>query len=121
MVRLTRRKSPGLRVVQADVTAMPFADGEFTAVSCLVAFFFFPDPVAALRELGRVLDPARGRLAVMTTAPEARGTVAAPEPFASRGHFYTDEELHDVARAAGLRDVRIPWREPWAQLLVAQP
>lgn len=121
MVRLTRRKSPGLRVVEADVAHMPFAEGEFTAVSCLVAFFFFPDPVAALREMGRVLDPALGRLAVMTTAPEARGTPAAPEPFASRGCFHTDEELVELGRAAGLRDVRIAWREPWAQLLAARP
>lgn len=121
MVRLTRRKSPGLRVVRADVTAMPFADGEFTALSCLVAFFFFPDPVAALREMRRVLDPERGRIAVMTTAPEARGTPAAPEPFVSRGHFHTDEELVDLAGAAGLRSARVAWREPWAQLLVAQP
>jgi SAM-dependent methyltransferase len=121
MVRLTRRKSPGLRVVRADVAAMPFADGEFTAVSCLVAFFFFPDPVAALREMRRVLDQERGRLAVLTTAPEARGTPAAPEPFASRGGFRSDDELVALAEAAGLREPRIAYREPWAQLLVAQP
>jgi ubiquinone/menaquinone biosynthesis C-methylase UbiE len=121
MVRLTRRKSPELRVVRADVTAMPFAGGAFTAVSCLVAFFFFADPVAALREMRRVLDPGQGRIAVMTTAPEARGTPASPEPFASRGHFHTDDELLELARAAGLRETRIAWREPWAQLLVAQP
>lgn len=100
---------------------MPFADGEFSAVSCLVAFFFFQEPVAALREMGRVLDPQRGRMAVMTTAPEARGTPAAPEPFASRGRFYTDEQLVLLARQAGLREPRLAHREPWAQLLLAQP
>jgi len=121
MVRLTRRKSPGVRAVRADAAAMPFADGEFTAVSCLVAFFFFADPVAALREMGRVLDPERGRLAVMTTAPEAKGTPAAPYPLAARGRFHTDEELVELARAAGLRQFAIAWREPWAQLLVARP
>ena len=120
MVRLTRGKSPGLRVAEADAAAMPFADGEFTAVSCLVAFFFFPDPVAALREMRRVLDPDRGRIAVMTTAPEARGTDAAPYPLATRGHFHADRELVELARAAGLRDARIAWREPWAQLLAAR-
>ena len=120
MVRVARAKSPGLRVVQADVTAMPFPDGEFTAVSCLVAFFFFPDPVAALREVRRVLDPERGRLAVMTTAPEAKGTPAAPYPLSTRGRFHTDDELVALAREAGLREPRIAYREPWAQLLVAR-
>lgn len=121
MVRLTAAKTPGLRVVQADATATPFADGEFTAVSCLVAFFFFADPVSALREMARLLDPARGRLAVMTTAPEARGTAAAPYPLATRGHFHSDSDLLALARQAGLSEARIAYREPWAQLLSARP
>jgi SAM-dependent methyltransferase len=100
---------------------MPFADGEFTAVSCLVAFFFFPQPVAALREMRRVLDPERGRVAVTTTAPEAKGTPAAPYPLASRGHFHTDDELVGFAREAGFTDARVAHRDRWSQLLVTQP
>jgi SAM-dependent methyltransferase len=120
MVRLAREKT-GASIELAEVEAMPFADGEFTAVSCLVAFFFFADPAAALNEMRRVVDPERGRVAVMTTAPEARGTDAAPYPLATRGHFYTDDELVSLAREAGFSDARLGHREPWAQLLVAQP
>jgi ubiquinone/menaquinone biosynthesis C-methylase UbiE len=120
MVRLAREKT-GARIELAEVEAMPFADGEFTAVSCLVAFFFFGDLLAALREMRRVLDPERGRLAVMTTAPEAKRTVAAPYPLATRGHFHSDDELVAFAREAGCREARIADREPWAQLLFAQP
>ena len=120
MVHLAREKT-GARIEYGRAEALPFADGEFTAVSCLVAFFFFPDPVAALREMGRVLDSDRGRLALMTTAPEAKGTPAAPYPLATRGHFHTDEELVAFAREAGLRAARIAHREPLGQLLVAQP
>lgn len=120
MVRVARAKT-GVRIERARADAMPFADGEFTAVSCLVAFFFFADPVAALREMRRVLDPERGRIAVMTTAPEAKGTEAAPYPLAAQGHFHTDHELVALAVEAGLREARIAHREPWAQLLVAQP
>jgi ubiquinone/menaquinone biosynthesis C-methylase UbiE len=120
MVRLAREKT-GAPIDLAEVEAMPFGDAEFTAVSCLVAFFFFADPVAALREIRRLLDPERGRLAVMTTAPEAKGTEAAPYPLATRGHFYSDDELVSLAREAGFGQARIAHREPWAQLLVAQP
>jgi len=120
MVRLARAKT-GARVELAEATAMPFAAGEFTAVSCLVAFFFFADPVAALREMLRVLDPERGRVAVMTTAPEAKGTRAAPYPLASRGHFHTDDELVAFASEAGFRGARMAHRDEWSQLLVAQP
>jgi ubiquinone/menaquinone biosynthesis C-methylase UbiE len=120
MVRLARAKT-GARIELAGVTAMPFADGEFTAVSCLVAFFFFAEPVRALREMRRVLDPEQGRIAVMTTAPEAKGTPAAPYPLASRGHFHTDDELIALAREAGFGEARIAHRDEWSQLLVAQP
>lgn len=54
-----------------------------------------------LRECGRVLEP-RGRLALYTTAPELRGTPAAPEPLASRGHLYSDQQLLELAHGAGL-------------------
>ena len=39
----------------------------------------------------------------------------------TRGHFHTDDELVSFAREAGCREARIAQREPWDQLLVAQP
>src|SRR5207237_5122257 len=110
-----------VRVVQGSADDLPFGDGEFTALSSLIAFFFFADPVAALREFRRVLSPDRGRMAIYTTAPELKGTPAAPYPLATRGHFYTDEELLAFAREAGFRDSRLAHRDDWSQLLVAQP
>jgi SAM-dependent methyltransferase len=122
MVRLARRTlGDAAPITQGKAEAMPFADGSFTAVSCLVAFFFFPDPVAALREMRRVLEPSRGRVAIMTTAPEAKGTPAAPYPLATRGRFYADDELVRLPLEAGFSSARIAHREPWAQLLVAHP
>ena len=61
-------------------------------------------PIRALQESRRVVAPG-GRLAIYTIAPELRGTPAAPEPIASRGHFYTDGELRDLARRAGFGEV----------------
>jgi len=115
MVRLA-----GPDAVLADAAQLPFDDGAFTAATSIVAFFFFPDPVAALREMRRVLEPGVGRIAVFTTAPEAKGSPAAPYPLATRGRFYDDETLVALAREAGLRDARLAFREPWAQLLTAR-
>jgi ubiquinone/menaquinone biosynthesis C-methylase UbiE len=106
--------------VLGSADALPFRDGEFTAVSSLVAFFFFADPVRALREMRRVLDREQGRVAIYTTAPEAKGSPAAPYPLATRGHFYTDEELVALARSAGFAEARLVGREEWAQLLFAR-
>lgn len=48
-----------------------------------------------------------GRLAIYTKGPELGGTPAAPEPVASLGHFYADEELAELVRRAQLRDVKV--------------
>jgi SAM-dependent methyltransferase len=109
------------RIVQGSADRLPFGDGEFTALSSIVAFFFFPDAGAALREFHRVLDPAHGRIAVYTTAPEMKGTPAAPYPLATRGHFYEDAELDAHAREAGFREVDVRRPDEGAQLLIARP
>ena len=116
MVRLA-----GAGAVLGEAEQLPFPDGAFTAVSSVVAFFFFPDPLRVLAEMRRVLDPERGRLVIFTTAPEAKGTEAAPYPLATRGHFWSDEELAALPREAGLSRSRVARPDPWAQLLVAQP
>jgi len=119
MVELARATA-AVPVVQAPAEALPFEDGEFTAVSCIVAFFFFPDPVRVLREMKRVLDPEEGRAAIFTTPPEAKGTPAAPYPLATRGRFYGDAELERLPLDAGFGEARVTRTAIGAQLLVAR-
>jgi len=104
-----------------DAQALPFESGYFTAVSSIQAFIFLPDPARALAEMRRVLDPERGRAAIWTTAPEGKGTPASPYPLATRGRYYTDDELVDLARRAGFAEAHLAARDEWAQLLAAQP
>ena len=117
MVELARRRAPGARVVLGRAESVPFADDEFAAVAMSAVFFFLDDPEGVLRECRRVLRPG-GRLAVYTTGPELRGTPAAPEPIASLGHFYPDEELAQLAVRAGLTEVAVR-NEDGGQLLTA--
>ncbi len=121
MVRLARSTIAGrAQIVQGDAAQLPFGVGEFTAISSIVAFFFFPDPVGALREFRRVLDRESGRIAVYTTAPEMKGTPAAPYPLATRGHFYEDTELESSQRDAGFASSSVTRPDEGAQLLVAR-
>lgn len=118
MVELARERAPGAEVLLASAENLPFADETFTAIAMSIVFFFLADPVGVLRECGRVLCLG-GRIAVFTTGPELRGTPAAPEPLASRGHFYGDQELARLGRAAGLTEVAVD-NHRGGQLLVAR-
>jgi SAM-dependent methyltransferase len=118
MVALARERAPGAEVVLGSANALPFPDHAFTAVSMSVVFFFLDDPVGALRECRRVLASS-GRLAVYTTAPELRGTGAAPEPVANLGHFYDADQLVSLAEQAGFQDVAVT-SEGGGQLLTAR-
>jgi hypothetical protein len=69
---------------------------------------------------GDVLAPELGRIAVYTTAPEMKGTPAAPYPRATRGHFYEDEELQTFPREAGFAESRVTRPGEGAQLLSAR-
>jgi ubiquinone/menaquinone biosynthesis C-methylase UbiE len=123
MVRLARKTNGDrARIVLGSAEDLPFEDAGFTAISCLVAFLFFPEPVTALREFRRVLERERGRIAVYTTAPELKGTPAAPYPLATRAHFYEDDQLAALAGEAGFAEVAVLRPDSGgAQLLVARP
>jgi len=118
MVELARDRAPWAGMVQAKAEALPFADQTFTALAMSIVFFFFADPIGALCRCQRVLRPG-GRLAIYTTGPELRGTQAAPEPLASHGHFYADQELTDLVRRAGLVEARVS-NDRGGQLLTAR-
>lgn len=60
--RLADRIASGTaEVVRGDATTLPWEDGTFSAVTCLDAFAFFPDPDRLLAEVLRVLRPG-GRM-----------------------------------------------------------
>lgn len=118
MVRLAWERAPGSTVWLAGADRLPFPNVSFTAVSMSVVFFFLDTPVAVLREARRVLAVG-GRIAVYTAAPELQGTPAAPEPVASHGNFYRDEQLLDLAREAELTNPQVI-NDGGGQLLTAR-
>jgi SAM-dependent methyltransferase len=105
-----------LEVFEASAERLPFPDGAFTCAAMTGVLGFLPDPVAALAEIRRVLSEG-GRLVVLGSDPEMRGTPAAPEPMASRLRFYDDDELGQLGREAGFTTARVVRRdlEPFAR------
>jgi SAM-dependent methyltransferase len=122
MVRLAREVNHDavaegrLEVWQASADNLPFSDSIFTCAAMTGVLGFLPDPVAALRELWRVLVEG-GRLVVLGSDPALRGTPAAPEPMASHLRFYEDDELQQLAEKAGFAKAIVVRRdlEPFAK------
>jgi SAM-dependent methyltransferase len=95
-----------LEIRQASAEQLPFPDGMFTCAAMTGVLGFLPDPVAALREIRRVLGPG-GRFVGLGTDPELRGTPAAPEPMASRLRFYNSDDLERLGHEAGFDSVTV--------------
>ena len=122
MVRLARRENADavaggrLQVVESRAESLPFGDETFTCAAMTGVLGFLSDPVRALAEMRRVLAPA-GRVVILGSDPELKGTAGAPEPMASRLRFYDDEELARLGREAGFDEVRVVRRnlEPFAR------
>jgi ubiquinone/menaquinone biosynthesis C-methylase UbiE len=68
MLRVARRcaEQEGATAIEwyhSDISSMPFSSGEFDTILCQQGLQFFPDKVAALQEMKRVLAP-QGTLAL---------------------------------------------------------
>ncbi len=95
-----------LKIVTSEADSLPFPDGTFTCAVMTGVLGFLPDALQTFKEISRVLGN-RGRFVAFASSKSLRGTPAAPEPMASRLHFYEDSELEDLARQAGLVRARV--------------
>jgi len=66
---IRQRPSGAAPAVQAAAQSLPFADGAFEAGLAVLTVHHWPDPLAGLRELRRVV---RGRIVILTFDPAAR-------------------------------------------------
>jgi ubiquinone/menaquinone biosynthesis C-methylase UbiE len=101
---------------QGSADALPLQDNErFDLVTCQQGLQFFPDRLAAAREMHRVVAP-NGRLAVSTWRPDEEIPVIRElrrvaeqhvGPIADRRHSFGDPAaVEELLRTADFRDVR---------------
>ena len=97
-------------VVVADAARLPWPDGSFTAVTCMDAFPFFPDPQAVLAEFFRVLRPG-GRAVVSFAAQRLPEGVESRQARGVAGTYTAISEAtarHRV-ESAGFDPVIVSW------------
>ncbi|MFC6013623.1 class I SAM-dependent methyltransferase [Nocardia lasii] len=97
---------PRVGYVRGDARTLPFADGTFDAVCCFGALYLIPDPLAAAREMIRVLRPG-GRIAISTSFREDNlfGTVSTAAAGLSGLRLFDRDTFPDLFAAAGLIDI----------------
>ena len=95
-----------LKILEASAEQLPFPKEEFTCATMTGVLGFLSNPVVALAEIYRVLKKD-SKFIALGSDPKMRGTPAAPEPIASRLHFYNDDELTTIAKKAGFANPRV--------------
>jgi ubiquinone/menaquinone biosynthesis C-methylase UbiE len=115
MLSVARRVSPAIEWREGDAAAIPLREGEqFDVVVCQQGFQFFPDRLAALRQMHGALAPG-GRVAVSTWRPDEefpflrelrRVAERHVGPISDRRHSLGDHELlESLLREAGFQEV----------------
>jgi SAM-dependent methyltransferase len=120
MLTVAARLNPELRWQQGSGQSLPFPDQSFDAVVSQFGLMFFPDQVAGLREMMRVLAPG-GRLAVavwgsLAVTPAYAAEVALVERLAGsaaadglRAPFMLGDpqRMVELCKAAGVKGARV--------------
>ncbi len=95
------------RIEKADVERMPFLDKEFDLVTAIETMYFWPDPLAAVCEIRRVLRSG-GRFVVMAEACNHDTWADDREKFSTPFVVYTADEIADFMKKAGFNEI---WSE----------
>jgi SAM-dependent methyltransferase len=113
-VAAARRRFPVVDVRQGEAESLPFADGAFDAALAQLVVHFMTDPVAGLREMGRVVRPGGVVAACVWDLADGHGPfadfwAAAGGLDPERGHDVRPGgrrgELEELCAAAGLGHV----------------
>jgi ubiquinone/menaquinone biosynthesis C-methylase UbiE len=126
--RVDERGLTGVRVCKADAQALPFETASFDRLFSCLNLMLVPDPVAALSEAARVLEP--GGLGVwvvwgrpehspmMTLLPEAAKRVGLALPPTPRSNFHLGglDRLREMLTEVGFERTRL-WSHQMASTI----
>lgn len=99
------------QIRQSDIAALPFPDASFDKVTTIETLYFWPDTLAGLTEIRRVLAPG-GRIAVVLEYTRD-GNDAEQMDILERDsglRIYSNGQVADMLREAGFDSIRMEYR-----------
>ncbi len=99
-VAAARERLPGVQVSRSAAEQLPFPDGVFDTVLAQLVVHFMADPVAGLREMGRVAGSGGTVAACVWDHASGRGPLAV----FWRAVLELDPAAHDESGLAGVRE-----------------
>ena len=95
-------------IQQAAVSKLPFTDAQFDLVTAVETHYYWPDPVADMREILRVLRPG-GRLCLIAEVykGESLDTLLVPAMKLLRARYLTVDQHRELLAAAGFTEIAI--------------
>ena len=121
------KKEPNLRgrLTRGDAGRLPFKDGAFDKIICTNSFHHYPDHVASLREMRRVLRPG-GLLVLVDPRKDNLFGRMAIELFEERVfglkevRIFSVDSWRELLRDAGFSDARIETGPIWQPVAWAE-
>ena len=95
-------------IQQAAVSKLPFTDAQFDLATAVETHYYWPDPVADMREILRVLKPG-GRICLIAEVYKGERFSALLQPVmkALGARYLTVAEHRNLLATAGLTDIAI--------------
>ena len=109
------------KVLQGDVSALPFRDGTFDLATAFETVYFWPGPVKSFSEVCRILKPG-GWFLIVNESDGMDKTGKQFETIIDGMHTYTAEELEAALQAAGFAQVKTAHhpQKPWLAILATK-